>query len=224
MITATKSSRANDYVGLSTDQKPAGAPNASIFFEMDTGDSYYYNGATGTWNKQSGSGGGGGGGGGGDDNPIKNVSFKMTKNPDITSNSILDITFEIAPYSREFNDGQYIYYPNVDDEGFSAHGNTYINYRTTKYCDWVDTLIPITAGDNGYTYLYVFGGDGVDFSNYSLKITGCAFDCSDVQDVEAEIVARKASPPAEPELISFASASADLAAYGDFEVQLVATT
>ena len=35
-----------EYIGLSTDTKPATAPNGSSFFEMDTGDTFYFDAET----------------------------------------------------------------------------------------------------------------------------------------------------------------------------------
>ena len=42
----------NTYYGLSTDTKPLDCPNASIFYEMDTGDVYMFNAASSVWIKQ----------------------------------------------------------------------------------------------------------------------------------------------------------------------------
>lgn len=42
----------NTYYGLSTDTKPLDCPNASIFYEMDTGDVYLFNEASTAWIKQ----------------------------------------------------------------------------------------------------------------------------------------------------------------------------
>ena len=61
--------QANEYYGLSTDMKPSSdIPNASVFYEMDTGDIYMFSKGSGEWLSQNGSSGGGGvtpsGGGG----------------------------------------------------------------------------------------------------------------------------------------------------------------
>ena len=39
----------NKYIGLSTDTKPNDAPNASVFYEMDTSATYYYDKENGEW-------------------------------------------------------------------------------------------------------------------------------------------------------------------------------
>ena len=45
MVTLTKSlNNYNEYMGLSTDNKPTEAPVNSLFLELDTGDFYYFNG------------------------------------------------------------------------------------------------------------------------------------------------------------------------------------
>lgn len=49
MVTIEKT---NQYKGLSTDEKPAGAAVNALFLELDTGDFYYYNGET--WAKVGG--------------------------------------------------------------------------------------------------------------------------------------------------------------------------
>lgn len=41
-----------EFVGLSTDEKPTDAPTNSIFFELNTGDLYYFNGTA--WAKVGG--------------------------------------------------------------------------------------------------------------------------------------------------------------------------
>ena len=45
------------FRGLSTDTKPKAA-NGSVFFEMDTGKGFYFNGETDQWISPSGGGGG----------------------------------------------------------------------------------------------------------------------------------------------------------------------
>ncbi|MBR3238833.1 MAG: hypothetical protein IKF99_10385 [Oscillospiraceae bacterium] len=35
-----------EFLGLSTDSKPTGVPVNSVFFELNTGDMYYFNGST----------------------------------------------------------------------------------------------------------------------------------------------------------------------------------
>ena len=42
----------NEYYGLSTDQKPESPPNASTFYEIDTGELYMYDAAGEKWVKQ----------------------------------------------------------------------------------------------------------------------------------------------------------------------------
>ena len=43
----------NEYFGLSTDEKPTDyVPNGSSFFEMDTGDFYFFDSDAGVWLKQ----------------------------------------------------------------------------------------------------------------------------------------------------------------------------
>lgn len=44
--------RANEYVGLSTDQKPMDAPNASSFYEMDTKKMFLFSEEDSTWYEQ----------------------------------------------------------------------------------------------------------------------------------------------------------------------------
>lgn len=39
----------NEYIGLSTDDKPTGELNGSSFYEMDTQKMYYYDEDTDTW-------------------------------------------------------------------------------------------------------------------------------------------------------------------------------
>ena len=48
MITVSKD---NDYVGLSTDEKPTGAQvaNGACFYEMDTNTAYMYDAENQTW-------------------------------------------------------------------------------------------------------------------------------------------------------------------------------
>ena len=38
-----------EYTGLSTDSKPASAPNASSFFEFDTGKIFFYDADSSSW-------------------------------------------------------------------------------------------------------------------------------------------------------------------------------
>ena len=53
MVTLTKSlNNYNEYMGLSTDNKPTEAPVNSLFLELDTGDFYYFNGLQ--WDKVGG--------------------------------------------------------------------------------------------------------------------------------------------------------------------------
>lgn len=56
-INPTPSSIGNQYAGVSTDEKPAGAPTYSVFLELDTGKFYYYDGAE--WKEVPCCGGGG---------------------------------------------------------------------------------------------------------------------------------------------------------------------
>lgn len=42
----------NEYKGLSTDTKPTDCAVNSLFLELDTGDSYFFNGST--WQKVGG--------------------------------------------------------------------------------------------------------------------------------------------------------------------------
>ena len=42
----------NEYYGLSTDEKPTDAPNASIFYEMDTKALYLFDAQNKAWLKQ----------------------------------------------------------------------------------------------------------------------------------------------------------------------------
>ena len=41
----TVSGNSHDYEGLSTDSKPSDVAVNTKFFELDTGDEYYYNGS-----------------------------------------------------------------------------------------------------------------------------------------------------------------------------------
>ena len=54
MVTKVNSVRMNeyDYKGLSTDTKPTDCAVNSLFFELDTGDFYYFNGSA--WEKVGG--------------------------------------------------------------------------------------------------------------------------------------------------------------------------
>ena len=54
MVTKVNSVRMNeyDYKGLSTDTKPTDCAVNSLFFELDTGDFYYFTGTT--WEKVGG--------------------------------------------------------------------------------------------------------------------------------------------------------------------------
>ena len=38
-----------DYIGLSTDEKPTGVPNASTFYEMDTKALFLFDAENGAW-------------------------------------------------------------------------------------------------------------------------------------------------------------------------------
>ena len=59
MILASVKNTYNKYAGLSSETKPTdNIPVFSLFFEVDTGDTHYFNGST--WSKV-GTGGGGGG-------------------------------------------------------------------------------------------------------------------------------------------------------------------
>lgn len=42
----------NEYYGISTDQKPKSPPNASTFYEIDTGELYMYDAESKKWVKQ----------------------------------------------------------------------------------------------------------------------------------------------------------------------------
>ena len=54
MITMKPGNYFNEYYGLHDDDKPAdaGVPNASLFYEMDTGDIYMYDKENAQWRKQ----------------------------------------------------------------------------------------------------------------------------------------------------------------------------
>ena len=53
MVTDTLSRQGSaDFVGLSTDEKPANVAINTLFLELDTGDFYYYTGET--WAKVGG--------------------------------------------------------------------------------------------------------------------------------------------------------------------------
>lgn len=52
MVTQNNEKIGTQYEGLSTDTKPSGVPVNSLFLELDTGDTYYYTGAT--WSKVGG--------------------------------------------------------------------------------------------------------------------------------------------------------------------------
>lgn len=53
MVTMKKSQgQINEYYGLSTDTKPTGCPNGSIFYEMDTVKLYMFDGANQQWREQ----------------------------------------------------------------------------------------------------------------------------------------------------------------------------
>ena len=88
------------YEGTSTDTKPTDADNNSIFKELDTGISYYYDGTD--WNEIPSSGGGGGGTGTDNYNELNNKpSINGTT---LSGNKSLDnlgiqakLTFDSAP-------------------------------------------------------------------------------------------------------------------------------
>ena len=46
-----KNKKLVEIMCLSTDEKPDGYLNGSLCLEMDTGDFYYFDGETETWNK-----------------------------------------------------------------------------------------------------------------------------------------------------------------------------
>ena len=53
MITVkTSEGQTSEFYGLSTDTKPVIAPNASTFYEMDTGDLYLFDATNTQWLKQ----------------------------------------------------------------------------------------------------------------------------------------------------------------------------
>lgn len=54
MIThKTSAGQVNEYFGKSSDTKPSsGVPNASIFYEIDTGDLYMFDEDSQTWIEQ----------------------------------------------------------------------------------------------------------------------------------------------------------------------------
>jgi hypothetical protein len=52
MITFINHGKINAYYGLSTDTKPLDAPNASTFYEMDTGALYLFDKDNATWLEQ----------------------------------------------------------------------------------------------------------------------------------------------------------------------------
>lgn len=55
MITVIPGNYINEYYGLNTDDKPDDehVPNASLFYEMDTGDVYVYDKENETWINQT---------------------------------------------------------------------------------------------------------------------------------------------------------------------------
>lgn len=48
VINPTETGVGGEYVGLSTDEKPAGVPKYSIYWELNTGNKYYFDGSS--WN------------------------------------------------------------------------------------------------------------------------------------------------------------------------------
>lgn len=52
MITFINHGKINAYYGLSTDTKPVDAPNASSFYEMDTGVLYLFDKDNQVWLEQ----------------------------------------------------------------------------------------------------------------------------------------------------------------------------
>ena len=42
----------DDFIGLSTDEKPTNVPNASAFYEMDTKTLYLFDAENGVWLQQ----------------------------------------------------------------------------------------------------------------------------------------------------------------------------
>lgn len=52
MVTPNMTEVSNQYLGLSTDEKPTGVAVNCLFLELDTGDFYYYTGAA--WAKVGG--------------------------------------------------------------------------------------------------------------------------------------------------------------------------
>ncbi len=52
MITFINRGHVNEYYGLSTDTKPTDAPNASTFYEMNTGKLYLFDKENQAWREQ----------------------------------------------------------------------------------------------------------------------------------------------------------------------------
>lgn len=48
----TSDGQTNEYYGKSIDTKPANVPNASAFYEIDTGNLYMYDADDASWIKQ----------------------------------------------------------------------------------------------------------------------------------------------------------------------------
>lgn len=60
MVTSINNGQTNIYFGLSTDSRPADAPNGSTLHEMDTSAEYLYDAENDAWIKQNDGGSGGG--------------------------------------------------------------------------------------------------------------------------------------------------------------------
>lgn len=52
MITFINRGKINEYYGLSTDEKPLDVPNASTFYEMDTGKLFLFDEDNMLWREQ----------------------------------------------------------------------------------------------------------------------------------------------------------------------------
>lgn len=135
MITLKPGSFMNNYFGLSTDEKPEDqhVPNASLFYEMDTGNLYMFDRENTTWIKQI---GGSGGEDSGDDSgdiiiePLY-IEFDDNGSSTVTYGEAIDAIKSGRPVigRYEWNDGNNMYeelfytYSKDSDDYYNIQAN-----------------------------------------------------------------------------------------------------
>ena len=129
------------YAGTNNDTKPtAGVSTGSKFVEVDTGDVYMFDEASGNWNKMS---SGGGGGGGGERVIIETEFYKGSSIYERGFVSILDADV-IAGY---FKSGKSIIFHLPDTEYSSAYG-----FDSDVYVQAVEYTDEYEAGERGMVF------------------------------------------------------------------------